>query len=525
MARGWMAQLAQLPSRWRTGAATTSEQGHTVILGWSLEVPSIVEQVIAGRDRDHRGQAVVVLASEPEEMMREQIRARAAITKGTRLVCRTGDPLNVEDLALVNAAAAHSVIVVASAERGSDAKVIKTLMALVRQAPAGRPPDIVAVVREATSRGVAQMVGGERLHVLVSGDIMARVAAQTCRQSGLSSLYSQLFTFGGSEIHMVDAGRLVGLTFSDVLYCFQRSSVIGLQHGDDIRLLPPLDTVVVAGDRIIVIAADRESVEVVAPPSDAIDDVAIGAARVFPRAEHTLIIGWSPWLPVAIRELDRSCLSNSTITVLSNPRHQFEMNALDALPLTNSSLSLSFGDTTSRAVLEQYVTPGCDHIAVFGDEQLPSVEDADASTLVTLLHVRDIARTRGLRCSLVAEVLDSRTRELAEAARADDFVISEHLVALLLAQIATMPERARIFDDLLDAEGAEIYLKPAEHYVQLERSVSFYTVIEAARRRGELAIGYRSLGGGGAVRLNPLKTGLVRFCTGDRIVVVAHEPR
>ncbi len=41
------------------------------------------------------------------------------------------------------------------------------------------------------------------------------------------------------------------------------------------------------------------------------------------------------------------------------------------------------------------------------------------------------------------------------------------------------------------ADGSEIYLKPIEDYVAADRQLTFYTVVESARQRGEIAIGYR----------------------------------
>jgi hypothetical protein len=59
--------------------------------------------------------------------------------------------------------------------------------------------------------------------------------------------------------------------------------------------------------------------------------------------------------------------------------------------------------------------------------------------------------------------------------------------------------------------------------------VDFYTVLEAARRVGETAMGYRldrfahHADENYGVHLNPLKTERLTFAPGDRIVVLAEE--
>jgi hypothetical protein len=59
--------------------------------------------------------------------------------------------------------------------------------------------------------------------------------------------------------------------------------------------------------------------------------------------------------------------------------------------------------------------------------------------------------------------------------------------------------------------------------------VDFTTILEAARRRGETAIGYRiaahehDSAAGYGVRLNPVRSETVAFGPADRIIVVAER--
>jgi hypothetical protein len=84
-----------------------------------------------------------------------------------------------------------------------------------------------------------------------------------------------------------------------------------------------------------------------------------------------------------------------------------------------------------------------------------------------------------------------------------------------------------VFTDLLDTQGMEIYLKPAADYVALGQPVTFYTVVAAAARRGEVAIGHRRGAGlhghRGGIRLNPSKGEAVPYAAEDRIIVIAAD--
>lgn len=146
---------------------------------------------------------------------------------------------------------------------------------------------------------------------------------------------------------------------------------------------------------------------------------------------------------------------------------------------------------------------------------------------MTLLHLRDIADRRDTHFSIVSEMLDDRNRELAEVTEVDDVIVSGRVISLMLAQISENRHLANVFRDLFSAEGSEIYLRPAVDYVKEGELVNFATVVEAARRRGECALGYRfgdhskdpSVSYG--VRVNLPKSEPIEVLPGDRVIVLA----
>jgi len=110
-------------------------------------------------------------------------------------------------------------------------------------------------------------------------------------------------------------------------------------------------------------------------------------------------------------------------------------------------------------------------------------------------------------------------------------VVSNRLVSLMLAQASENEYLSAIFDDLLDEDGSEIYMRPVGDYVDLDLPVSFYTIADAARRRGETAIGYRrrrpddaddgrNMGG---VVVNPPKSERLSYEPEDRVIVLAED--
>ena len=110
---------------------------------------------------------------------------------------------------------------------------------------------------------------------------------------------------------------------------------------------------------------------------------------------------------------------------------------------------------------------------------------------------------------------------------ADDFIVSERLISLLMSQVSEAPDLQTVFAQLFDPSGSEIYLRPAEQYVLPDLSTPFSTVVAAASARGETAIGYRLIAladdpaAAYGVVVNPPRSGEVRLGAGDRVIVLA----
>jgi len=134
----------------------------------------------------------------------------------------------------------------------------------------------------------------------------------------------------------------------------------------------------------------------------------------------------------------------------------------------------------------------------------------------------------GEHYSIVSEMHDENNRELAEVTEADDIVISDTVIGLLLAQLAENRHLADVFGYLFDSHGSEIYPRPAGSYVASGTQVTFPTVIEAARRRGETAIGYRDTSAINipphyGIVLNPSKSQPIVLNRQDAVIVLAER--
>jgi len=297
-----------------------------------------------------------------------------------------------------------------------------------------------------------------------------------------------------------------------------------------------MDTPINIGDEIFALSEDDDTLRVSGLNSAPVDRNVIranGKARK-PVPEKALVLGWNQCATTIIRELDNYVDKGSRVTVVADTNVSAEVARAEAAVkecctrLTSQKVNFQRGDTTERSLLEKVKAVDYDHVIVLSYAGLDTHE-ADAKTLVTLLHLRDIAVRDDTPFSIVSEMLDLRNRELAEVAHVDDFIVSDHLISLMMAQLSENADLFDVFIDVFDPQGSEIYLKPICDYVDIGKPLNFYTVLEAARLRGETAIGYRLLSEGGeaaksyGVHTNPKKSAMVTFAPDDKIIVLAGD--
>lgn len=507
----------------RKGRSKVIEKDHTIILGWSSKVFPILSEIVIANES--RGRAVIVVLADGDKVeMEDAIRAKLPKTGKTRIIVRSGDPMDLTDLEISNPHTARSIILLAP-ESGPDpdSVVIKTALAITNN-PKRKSSDyhIVGEIQDPANLEAARLVAKHEASWVLANDLISRVTVQTSRQSGLSVVYTELLDFDGDEIYFTTQPTLVGMTYAETQYAFAESAVIGFVKGGTVLINPAADVVYEADDQLIVIAEDDSLIRVAG--TGVVDESAINKHVVVETAaEQTLILGFNSGLHAMLRELAAYVAPGSSALVVADvDEPEFET-------FENLTVVFQKGDATSRTVLAAVPVTDFAHIIVLAYKETMDVQRADAKTLITLLHLREIADELGLDLNVVSEMIDDRNRELAEVTRADDFIVSDKLISLMLSQLSENRQLSDVFTDLFSSEGSEIYLRPAEAYVRLGVTIDFYTLLEAARQRGETAIGYRVAADARdsdkqyGVHVNPRKAGRFALESGDRVIVLAEE--
>ena len=205
----------------RKGRSFVVEEGHTVILGWSEQVFAIVSELVEANSNRRRA-CIAILAEKDKVEMEDEIRDKVPDTKTTHVVFRTGSPMDLSDLEIVNPHAARSIIILAPETEDADSQTIKAILAITNNPNRRQEPyHITAEIRDPKNIEAAQLVGKDEAELVRVDELIARITAQTCRQSGLSIIYTELLSFSGDEMYLKEEPSVAGKTFGEALCIYE----------------------------------------------------------------------------------------------------------------------------------------------------------------------------------------------------------------------------------------------------------------------------------------------------------------
>jgi hypothetical protein len=529
----------------RKGHSQVVEAGHTLILGWDEQrVVEIIRELVIANE-SHRRRAIVILADEDKEYMDDYLSVAVPHRATSVVVTRSGNPSSLLNLDLVSVATASSVIVLsgcsdsapAAAREESDARVIKTLLAVQNRRPPGSSLYIVTEIFDPAIRALIAQTAGEGVVALHARDFLSRILVQTSRSLGLSVVYDELLSFRGNELYFFGADW-GSATFGELQLRFERSVPIGLHTGNgELLLNPPASRPLEPADRLLMIAEDDSLITLL--PARVADPGArrLPARRLQRTAERHLIVGHTHKTPGVLSELRQYVTEGTRVHLM--PRAHHTINGSDIEGVTDRTNGMEVStlalDPLDPATWQQHRPGDFNSIILLseGDEvRLP--DQIDAETILILLLIRgqlERAREQGrVDTTVITELIMSENQALAASTGVHDFVVSARLVSMLLAQISEDRLMHAVYQNLFSEAGSEIYLKSAALYLDdLPQQVAFAELTRLAQERGEVCLGVKLKASEDRADLNygiklaPPKASVWNLDAADTLVVLAED--
>ncbi len=543
--------LDQKISDLKRGRSKVIEQGHTLILGWNEQrILEIIRELILANESEDDG-CVVILADKDKEEMDDALRLNIPDTMTTRLVTRNGNVSTFANLDMVSIERAKSVIILASCndtdsiekKATSDAKAIQTVLATTG---IGTEDDeefsIIVEIFNPTHREIIASSFPDNVITVNTSDILAKLLVQTSRSVGLSVVYNEMLSFDGCELYFYDedSDEWAGERFGDIAFHFPDGVPLGVRNAaGKILMNPSVDYVMQSDDDVLIVADDDSTIEYHKNPVAVPSEHKLVGGRLPQMLEKELILGWNHKSAIILREFADYVKDGSLVHVLlknPTPSQRAEIEALDA-ELDGLDIKLIERDRLNRNHLLELRPFEYDNIIILasndGESDDIDIQQVDSENIVALLLLRslfDANAKDNKNTKLITEILDSQNYPLVARAGVKDVIISNRLVSMIMAQISESRDIQKVYDDIFQEDGSEIYLKPANLYFNaFPVKVSFADMMAIAQLREEVCIGVKIKAleddeeQNSGVKLIPLKNEMFTLSANDSFVVVAED--
>lgn len=524
----------------RKGRGKVIESNHTIILGWNERVVDVIRELILANESESKA-SVVILSNTDKEEMDNLITKRLPDMMTTEVITTQGDYANINELKRINLHSARSIIILAGCsesatltkKKSSDVQSVKSILAITACQNGKNELPIIAEIFTKEKRDIISFFEDDNIIAIDSWNIMGKLLIQTSLTSGLDSVYKEILSFDGCEIYFYE-DEWNKVPFGELSYYLKDGIPLGVYSEEEgLVLRPPVDKVLNNGDSVVILAEDDSTISFEGKQyffpnrNKKIIDV-----RLEQKKKRILILGWHKVAEVFIEEATDYLLEGSDFDILfDEPTDELTEIVAEIKDLyPDFNINLHNSNPLDLHKLEEINPEGYDTVVILSQSmEEQSADKIDSDTLIILLLLRKLVQSAdGLH--IITQVLNSENQEIITQTNVDDFIISNKLITMILAQLSEEALMKTFYDDIFSEDGSEIYVKPATLYFDtFPQKITFADAIFCAQQRDEICLGIRkgnlskSLENNFGITLNLSKDTEIELLEDDFLIVLSED--
>jgi hypothetical protein len=487
----------------RKGRGKVLEEDFTLILGWNERVVDIIRELMLANESE-KDAAVVILSNEDKEEMEDLITKRIPNSLTTRIITTTGDFANINELKRINIEGAKSIILLANCSESaseddkmfSDVQSIKAIMAIIACQGGKNELPIIAEIFNEKKRDLIGYFEDENIIALDSWEIMGKLLVQTSLTSGLEMVYNEILSFDGCEIYFYRADWNK-IAFGDLPMRFKDGIPLGVYNENDgMTLRPGKEYVMKQEDQILILAEDDSTIKFQPSSVHNVTEIKLVNSKLEQKKKNILILGWHNLAEIFINESEDYLREGSTFDIhIKEPSDEIKSRINELKELYKGFvIRLTDSDSLDLESLKAANPFNYDNIVILSqDLNEQRADKIDSDTLIILLLLRKIkAEFAEAETKIITQVLNSENQEIITQTDVDDFIISNKLITMILAQLSEQPLIMKFYEDIFSEDGSEIYVKSITLYSDtFPIKTTFGDLIGLADQRNEICLGIR----------------------------------
>jgi Trk K+ transport system NAD-binding subunit len=502
----------------KKGKSPIVEKDHFIVCGNGDRLFEVTRELVKARQEGSTHGGIVLFSRDSREKLEEVLVQRLGKKQAKKIICRSGDPTDIDALDLPGFDKCDGFVVIGD----RDSTVIKSLIAVNSIIGAGKANG-VCELRNREKGKIARMAFPDVNWVPVR-EIVMRLLVQVGRQPGLSAVYSEILSFAGNEFYIELCEDAWGKTIDEISLRVSDGIISGILRKGRVILNPPRELIVQKQDSLLVLEENRGSFKLKKSGQQQAELPAAKGGEKEEKPQRMLVLsGQSRNFSFMLKLLDDYSDPGSEIVVAGSIPRSCGTGLLARVDYLNCEKSYIEMERTDPEAMELLHLEKYDSIMVIsGKSSEMSDEDADSECIIALLIIRDISARFGEAWSttVVSEIRNPKNRRLATAAGIDDFVISNEVCSMVMAQLVIQPVLRLVYEEIFDPSGCEIQLRDASLYAEGD----FAGISAQGAEKGEVVLGWlKGTGCESEVCLNPSSKDLLPTGPGTRIVVIAER--
>lgn len=437
----------------KEGRSKVLEDGHIVVLGFVPGEYTLISQLIMAAGDEKR--CILICADMDLEEMKDLVLDNVEVPKNIRLIFRKIDIFDPVSLEKCSLETSRNILVSPMNDKDT-ARVLLAVSSIINSADNANVR-VGALVADNDYVFPPTVAGRHNVTTVQMHNVIARMIAHSCTQTGLSDTFRELFNFEGNEFYVVEIPEAAGLSFGEVTYRMESAVPMGVIHEGRTVLNPGKDMIVAQGDKIVVFAEKEDSA--VLGQNSGYHGEPVPKAKMNDAKENVVVIGYNSTFAKVIAELPMH-VSEVIAAGIDSDKYG-EVKAADE---ARADIGISiYGEDIGEEANLLELAGRTKHFVLLADYEMEE-EDADLKVIFLILRLRDLRARYGLEFNITAEMCKKSNQNLIMDGEHFDYVVASNMSSIFLAQLSENPELTDAFKEILSSRGSELYLKKAGEF-------------------------------------------------------------
>ena len=456
------AKVVTLFQKLNSGKSEIIDTKHYLIIGWNNNIFQICNE-IAEANLNQSKPTVVCFSGLANTDMQSRLSTSKVKTRRIRIITRSGNLYNEDELLRLNIRNAKSVIVL-NDESVVDFNIESTLL-VTRKILSDIKVPVIAQFNSSENIDVFSR-SDQNLLPVNNNSVMASITTQAIRNKEISEVILDFLDYDGDEIYFFPPKNLVGKTFDECKMQVMNISIFGIFNSNNtISLNPKGNTLIKSDDKLVAIAEDddleidfKTDTIVQKSQSTKIDDKK--------EVKSILFIGWSSIGQLVLEGIQQFIDHKSFLGIY----HQAN-SSIESPNFAQDFKNVTYNDvkSTSSLIDIDYINKTkVDTIIILqSEDEGLNQEKKDALNLILDLNLNELKKTGAINNDIrvILHLNDGAKKSLTQNDSSHEFIMSDLLTSLLITQLTDNPYLAGIFDELFNERGAKIQIHPISKFI------------------------------------------------------------